>query len=93
MSLCRYQRRQSYSVPVGEARLGGESPLLLQSMANVSTMETDLCVAQALRCASEGCQHFRYTAQGVREATNLGVIAERLRAEGCRMPLVADIHF
>ena len=93
MSLCRYQRRQSYSVPVGEARLGGESPLLLQSMANVSTMETDLCVAQALRCASEGCQLFRYTAQGVREATNLGVIAERLRAEGCRMPLVADIHF
>ena len=93
MSLCRYQRRQSYSVPVGEARLGGESPLLLQSMANVSTMETDLCVAQALRCASEGCQLFRYTAQGVREATNLGVIAERLRSEGCRMPLVADIHF
>ena len=93
MSLCRYQRRQSYSVPIGEARLGGESPLLLQSMANVSTMVTDLCVAQALRCASEGCQLFRYTAQGVREATNLGVIAERLRAEGCRMPLVADIHF
>ncbi|MBL6453012.1 MAG: flavodoxin-dependent (E)-4-hydroxy-3-methylbut-2-enyl-diphosphate synthase [Porphyromonas sp.] len=93
MSLCRYQRRHSYTVPVGEARLGGESPLLLQSMANVSTMETDLCVAQALRCASEGCQLFRYTAQGVREATNLGVIAERLNAEGCRMPLVADIHF
>lgn len=93
MSLCRYQRRQSYSVPVGEARLGGESPLLLQSMANVSTMETELCVAQALRCASEGCQLFRYTAQGVREATNLGVIAEQLRAEGCHMPLVADIHF
>lgn len=93
MSLCRYQRRHSYTVPVGETRLGGESPLLLQSMANVSTMETDLCVAQALRCASEGCQLFRYTAQGVREATNLGVIAERLHAEGCRMPLVADIHF
>lgn len=93
MSLCRYQRRHSYTVPVGEARLGGESPLLLQSMANVSTMETDLCVSQALRCASEGCQLFRYTAQGVREATNLGVIAERLHAEGCRMPLVADIHF
>ena len=93
MSLCRYQRRQSYSVPVGEARLGGESPLLLQSMANVSTMETELCVAQALRCASEGCQLFRYTAQGVREATNLGVIAEQLRAERCHMPLVADIHF
>ena len=80
-------------MPVGEARLGGESPLLLQSMANVSTMETELCVAQALRCASEGCQLFRYTAQGVREATNLGVIAEQLRAERCHMPLVADIHF
>ena len=45
MSLCRYQRRHSYTIPVGEARLGGESPLLLQSMANVSTMETNLCVA------------------------------------------------
>lgn len=93
MRPCTYQRRKSFAVHVGEACLGGDAPLLLQSMANVSTMDTEQCVAQAIRCADTGCQLFRYTAQGVREATNLGLITERLHAEGCHMPLVADIHF
>lgn len=93
MPPCTYQRRKSLVVHVGESLLGGETPLLLQSMANVSTMNTEACVAQALRCADEGCQLFRYTAQGIREATNLHEITKRLHAAGCHIPIVADIHF
>jgi (E)-4-hydroxy-3-methylbut-2-enyl-diphosphate synthase len=62
-------------------------------MANVSTMDTDASVAQALRVAAAGAEYIRFTAQGEREARNLGIIRAKLRESGCRVPLVADIHF
>lgn len=62
-------------------------------MADVSTMDTDASVAQALRMARAGAEYIRFTAQGEREARNLGVIRQRLNEQGCHTPLVADIHF
>ena len=62
-------------------------------MADVSTMDTDAAVAQALRMAHAGAEYIRFTAQGEREARNLGVIRQRLNEQGCHTPLVADIHF
>ena len=62
-------------------------------MADVSTMDTDASVAQALRMARAGAEYIRFTAQGEREARNLGVIRKRLNELGCHTPLVADIHF
>ncbi|MDE6125318.1 MAG: flavodoxin-dependent (E)-4-hydroxy-3-methylbut-2-enyl-diphosphate synthase, partial [Muribaculaceae bacterium] len=55
--------------------------------------DTDGSVAQALRIAGAGADIDRLTAQGVREARNMGEIRRRLRASGCDIPLVADIHF
>ena len=62
-------------------------------MADVSTMDTDAAVAQALRMAHAGAEYIRFTAQGEREARNLGIIRQRLNEQGCHTPLVADIHF
>ena len=62
-------------------------------MADVSTMDTDASVAQALRMARAGAEYIRFTAQGEREARNLGIIRQRLNEQGCHTPLVADIHF
>ena len=62
-------------------------------MANVSTMDTDASVVQAISMARAGAEYIRFTAQGVREARNLGVIRKRLNEQGCHTPLVADIHF
>jgi gcpE protein len=62
-------------------------------MANVSTMDTDASVVQAISMARAGAEYIRFTAQGVREARNLGVIRKRLNELGCHTPLVADIHF
>ena len=62
-------------------------------MANVSTMDTDASVVQAISMARAGAEYIRFTAQGVREARNLGLIRRRLIELGCHTPLVADIHF
>ncbi|MDR1406487.1 MAG: 4-hydroxy-3-methylbut-2-en-1-yl diphosphate synthase [Tannerella sp.] len=89
----RYQRRRSTEVHIGRTPLGGSNPIRIQSMVDVSTMDTDAAVEQAIRIIEAGADYVRLTAQGEREARNLGVIRETLRRKGYDTPLVADIHF
>lgn len=88
-----YRRRPSREVNIGGIPLGGDNPIRLQSMTSTSTLDTEGSVEQCKRIADAGAAYVRLTAQGVREAENLGVIRERLRSEGYTVPLVADIHF
>lgn len=88
-----YARRLTREVAVGQTAIGGDNPIRLQSMTSTSTMDTDASVAQVRRIADAGADIVRLTAQGIREATNLTAIRSALRAEGCNVPLVADIHF
>ena len=73
--------------------MGGANPIRIQSMANVSTLDTEAAVAQAIRMIDAGAEYVRFTAQGEREARNLGVIRKQLNERGYLTPLVADIHF
>ncbi|MDE6360967.1 MAG: (E)-4-hydroxy-3-methylbut-2-enyl-diphosphate synthase, partial [Muribaculaceae bacterium] len=93
MSVFDYHRRQTTTTRVGDVEIGSGFPIRLQSMNNTSTMDTEGSVEQALRIAAAGADIDRLTAQGVREAANMGEIRRLLRERGCRMPLVADIHF
>lgn len=90
---CVYARRRSLAVSIGGIAVGGDAPIRLQSMANVSTMDTDAAVAQAQRIITAGADYIRYTAQGRKEATNLAHIRAGIHALGYRTPLIADIHF
>lgn len=93
MDYFNYNRRKSSVVHIGNTPMGGEYPVRIQSMANVSTMDTEAAVRQAIRMIEAGAEYVRFTAQGEREAHNLGVIRRQLEAEGYTTPLVADIHF
>lgn len=86
-------RRSTVSVRVGDVTIGDGAPVRVQSMTNTSTMDTSGSVAQVSRIAAAGADIVRLTAQGVREAKNLGEIHSELRRQGCNVPLVADIHF
>ena len=92
-ALYQYTRRQSSVTQIGTTPLGGLYPIRVQSMTNTSTLDTAGCVAQARRIIDRGGAYVRLTAQGVREAENLALIHDALRAEGYTAPLVADIHF
>ncbi len=85
--------RLSREVRVGDLALGGKNPVRLQSMITCDTMDTLACVRQTLELVEVGCEIVRITAPTVRDAANLREIKAALLREGCRVPLVADIHF
>ena len=78
---------------VGTIGIGGHNPVRVQSMCTTSTLDTDGCVRQILAIAAAGGELVRLTTQGVREAENMRIIRDRVRAAGCDVPLVADVHF
>ena len=93
INLFIYHRRETVEVTVGDVSIGNGNPVRVQSMTNTSTMDTDGSVEQTLRIVERGGELVRLTTQGNREAVNLGNIKEQLIARGCRVPLVADVHF
>ena len=78
MDYFNYKRRISSVVQIGKTPLGGANPIRVQSMANVSTMDTAAAVSQAIRMVNAGAEYVRFTAQGEREARNLQNIREAL---------------
>src|SRR3954468_4407006 len=62
-------------------------------MLTCDTMDTALSVKQTLELVAVGCQLVRITAPTVKDAANLKNIVAELRARGCLVPIVADIHF
>ena len=93
-----YHRRKTREVTVGDpARggvvLGGDHPVVVQSMLTCDTMDTAECVKQTLELVAVGCQIVRITAPTVKDAANLKNIVAELRGRNCLVPIVADIHF
>ena len=91
--LLRYQRRSAREVMVGHVGVGGDNPIRVQSMITCDTMDTEASIGQTLELAEGGCEIVRITAPTVKDAANLQHIVRGLRARGCEVPVVADIHF
>jgi len=92
------RRRITREVVVGDPGrggviIGGNHPVVMQSMLTCDTMNTAECVKQTLDLVAVGCQIVRITAPTVKDAANLKNIVAELRARGCLVPIVADIHF
>lgn len=87
------RRRKVNPVHVGRVLIGAPNPVVVQSMTTTPTLDTEASAAQTRLIADSGAELVRLTAQGVNHARNLADISSRLRAEGCGVPLVADIHF
>ena len=93
-----YQRRKTREIVIGDPAnggfiMGGDHPVVKQSMLTCDTMDTALSVNQTLELVAVGCQLVRITAPTVKDAANLQNIVAELRQQGCNVPIVADIHF
>lgn len=75
-------------IHIGDRIIGGGNPILIQSMTNVPTEDTDRCVEQILRLEEAGCEIIRCTVPTIEAAESLGRIKSRVH-----IPVVADIHF
>ena len=80
-------------VKVGDVLIGGNNPIVVQTMCNTHTYDVEATVAQCLRLAAAGSQLIRITVPGLQDVPHMREIKTRLRAAGCHVPLVADIHF
>ena len=82
------ERRKSRKIKLGNTTLGGDSPVLVQSMLNVPSTDIDASVAQAKALAAAGCQVIRFA---IPDEAALDLIEPIKNAVD--VPLVADIHF
>ncbi len=84
---------ETLAVKVGNITIGGEAPIVVQTMCNTHTSDVEASVAQCLRLHEAGAQLIRLTVPSLGQVENLREIKSRLRQAGVDTPLVADVHF
>lgn len=84
---------KSLEVKVGNVIIGGDNPIVVQTMCNTHTSDVDASVAQCRRLAAAGAQLIRLTVPSLAQVDSLKEIKSILRDEGIDTPLVADVHF
>lgn len=75
-------------IRIGDRKIGGGNPILIQSMTNTKTEDVAGTVAQILALEKAGCEIIRCTAPTMQAAKAIGEIKKQIH-----IPLVADIHF
>jgi (E)-4-hydroxy-3-methylbut-2-enyl-diphosphate synthase len=90
MSTARHKTRQ---VGVGPVLIGGDAPILVQSMTNTDTADAEGTARQVSELAQAGSEIVRVTVNTAEAAAQVPRIRERLDAMGCGVPLVGDFHF
>ena len=80
-------------VKVGNLTIGGESPIVVQTMCNTHTSDVAASVEQCIRLADAGAQMIRLTVPSLAQVDSLKEIKDILRDKGIDTPLVADVHF
>ncbi len=81
-------REKTKVITIGDRKIGGGNPVLIQSMTNTPTEDVEATVAQILRLEQAGCEIIRCTVPNMEAAQALAKIKEQIH-----IPLVADIHF
>ncbi|MCR9283199.1 MAG: flavodoxin-dependent (E)-4-hydroxy-3-methylbut-2-enyl-diphosphate synthase [Rhodobacteraceae bacterium] len=86
-------RRSSVGVKVGNVMVGGDAPIVVQSMTNTDTADADATVAQVAALARAGSEIVRITVDRAEAAAQVPRIKERLERIGIDVPLVGDFHY
>ncbi len=84
---------ETLKVKVGNLTIGGDSPIVVQTMCNTHTSDIEASTKQCIRLAEAGAQLIRLTVPSLDQVESLRRIKENLREAGYDTPLVADVHF
>ena len=87
------QRKNTHRVAVGNVLVGGDAPVVVQSMTNTDTADVAATVAQVAELAAAGSELVRITVNNEDSAAVVGEIRRRLDDLGVGVPLVGDFHF
>src|ERR1700733_9919148 len=83
-----FQRHKTREVAVGNLVIGGDNPIIVQSMTTPDTYDVEATVAEIHRLEKAGWRGVRATGPKPQDAAVLGVIKKRIG-----IPLICDIHF
>ncbi len=86
-------RRKSVPVPIGGVVVGGDAPVVVQSMTNTDTADVEATAAQVAALARAGSEIVRITVDRAEAADAVPRIRDRLTALGVEVPLVGDFHY
>jgi (E)-4-hydroxy-3-methylbut-2-enyl-diphosphate synthase len=86
-------RRASRGVDVGDVRVGGGAPIVVQSMTNTDSADVAATVAQVAALAHAGSELVRVTINTSEAAAALPEIRRQLDDIGCTVPLIGDFHY
>jgi (E)-4-hydroxy-3-methylbut-2-enyl-diphosphate synthase len=87
------RRRRSIAAVVGGVRVGGDAPIVVQSMTNTDTADIEATVTQVRELARAGSEIVRVTVNTDEAAAAVPHIRDRLAQAGVTVPLVGDFHF
>lgn len=87
------QRRASIGVRVGPYQIGGDAPVVVQSMTNTDTADVESTTAQVKALADAGSELVRLTVDTAKAAEAVPHIRDRLDGLGCAVPLIGDFHY
>lgn len=87
-----YQRRKTLAIRVGDKWMGGDYPILVQSMITEETRNVDACVEQIIALHRAGCELVRVTTPTLGEAQCLEAIRAKVIEQYQAVPLTADVH-
>jgi (E)-4-hydroxy-3-methylbut-2-enyl-diphosphate synthase len=86
-------RRSTVPVVIGNITVGGNQPIVIQSMTNTDTADIAATVQQVIDLARAGSELVRITVNHEAAAKAVPMIREALDAQGCAVPLIGDFHF
>lgn len=86
-------RRQTSKVLVGHVPVGGDAPVVVQSMTNTDTADAASTVKQIMELWQAGSEIVRITVNSPEAAAQVANIRQQLDAQGCSVPLVGDFHY
>ena len=87
------ERRKSVAVKIGKVTMGGDAPVVVQSMTNTDTADIEGTVKQVKALAEAGSEIVRLTVNNEEAAAAVPHVREKLDKLGCDVPLVGDFHY
>lgn len=86
-------RRKCIGVKVGPVTIGGDSPVVVQSMTNTDTADADATAKQIQQLAAAGSELVRITVNTEAAAGQVAGIKDKLDKMGCSVPIIGDFHY
>lgn len=86
-------RRETTTAWIGDVPVGSSFPVVVQSMTNTDTADARATVAQVSALAAAGSQLVRVTVNNDEAAAAVPEIVQRLRDDGCTVPVIGDFHY